>query len=47
MQDRYRLIATHGKAKVDTSVEEEYDTNEDGVIDRSEAVQLKADLALR
>ena len=41
LRDRLRVINTHGKAKVDGDVEREFDANDDGIIDRSEAATMK------
>jgi hypothetical protein len=44
LKDKNTLISTQGKAKVDSALEAQYDTNKDGIIDRSEAGALQADL---
>jgi len=44
LADRYELIKTDGKAKVDTSLEEAYDANNDGILDINQAQVMKADL---
>jgi hypothetical protein len=41
LKDKCAIINTHGKAKVDSAIEAEYDTNKDGVIDAAEAGCLK------
>ncbi|MBU1925909.1 MAG: hypothetical protein KKB82_08335 [Candidatus Omnitrophica bacterium] len=41
LKDKYRLIQTNGRAKVDTPAEAAYDTNSDGIIDVQEAAGLK------
>jgi hypothetical protein len=44
LKDRYALIVTQGQAKVDTDFELEFDADQDGVIDKTEAAALKAAL---
>lgn len=44
LKDRLTLIKTNGRAAVSNEMELEFDTNKDGVIDRDEAVGLKAAL---
>jgi hypothetical protein len=46
LRDRYTLIQTNGKVKVDTPIEAEYDDDGDGVLDIEEAEDLKEDLDL-
>jgi len=37
LHDRYVMVKTHGNAKVDSEIEEEFDANGDGLIDEKEA----------
>jgi hypothetical protein len=46
LKDKWTLIKTKGKARVDTEIEQEYDTDNDGIIDVDEAKQLSQDLGL-
>jgi len=44
LKDRYELIKTQRQVKVESSVEEAYDINKDGVLDAEEAKAIKEDL---
>ena len=44
LEDKWQLIKTEGKAKVDCPIEAEYDINSNGIIDYEEAQAMKEDL---